>query len=395
MVLAIGAGLLVKSLNRVLHVDPGFQTGGVTAVDLALPAARYRAATTQRAFFDQAIARIGALPGVVAVAATSLVPHGSGHSGIAVAVEGRPAPAPGEELSASYRIVTADYFKVLQIPLLAGRGFSAQDARHAVPLIRWFPQQPLPAGFADPQAAPAAVINQSMARAFWPGIDPIGRRFTVLFSPPITVIGVVSDTRNRALSEEAGAEFYLSHAQEPLSKMTVMVRVHRSAGALPAALRATVWSIDRDLPVSNVRALADVVAANLSLFRAITALMGAFAALALFLMTIGVYAVVSYTTAQRTYEIGIRLALGAQRREIRRLIVVNGIGLSALGIVIGVGGAYVLARFASTMLFEVTPSDPLTYGALAALVLGITMVATWAPARRAQRLDPVTVLRND
>jgi putative ABC transport system permease protein len=378
-----------------LHVDPGFKTEGVTAVDLALPAARYRPPASQRAFLDEAIERIRALPGVDDVAATSLVPQGSGRAAIAIAVEGRPAPAPGEELSASYRVVTPDYFQVLGIPFLAGRGFTAQDARGAVPLIRWFPQQPVPAGFDDPQAAPAAVINQAMARACWPAADPIGRRFTVLFSPPITVVGVVRDSRNRALDEEAGAEFYLSHAQEPLSKMTVMVRSHSADGALPAALRATVWSIDRDLPVSNVRALADVVESNLSLIRAITSLMGAFAAMALLLMTLGVYAVVSYTTTQRTYEIGVRIALGAQRREIRRLVVLDGLALTAAGIAAGLAGAYVIARFASNMLYGVAPSDPLTYGALAALVLGITMLATWGPARRAQRVDPVSVLRNE
>ena len=395
MALATGAGLLLKSLNKLLHVDPGFRTQGITAVDLALPGARYRAPASQRAFFDEAIARIRALPDVEEVAATSLVPQGSGRSGIAIAVEGRPAPAPGEQLAASFRVVTPDYFKVLDIPLLAGRGFGAQDARLAVPLIRWFPQQPRPQGFDAPQAAPVAVINQSMARAVWPATDPIGRRFTVLFSPPITVVGVVGDSRNRALYEEAGAEFYLSHAQEPLSKMTVMMRSHGSGGALPAALRATIWSIDRDLPVSNVRALADVVESNLSLFRAIASLMGAFAVMALVLMTLGVYAVVSYTTAQRTYEIGVRIALGAPRREIRRLVVLNGIGLTAVGIALGLAGAYALARFASNMLYEVAPSDPFTYGALAALVLAIAMIATWGPARRAQRVDPVTVLRNE
>jgi putative ABC transport system permease protein len=395
MAIATGAGLMLKSFNRLLHVDPGFQTGGVIAVDLHLPAARYRQPASQRAFFDEAMTRIRALPGVEAVAATNLVPQGEGSSSLAVTVEGRPRPTPGDEPSASYRVVTPDYFKVLGIPLTAGRGFTEQDARHAMPLIRWFRQQPLPPGFQDAQPAPAAVINESMARAFWPGTDPLGRRFTALFSPPITVVGIVRDSRNRALAEEAGPEFYLSHAQEPLSKMTVMVRSYGTAGPLPAALRATVWSIDRDLPVSNVRALADVVEANLSLFRAITALMGAFAAIALLLMTLGVYAVVSYTTAQRTYEIGVRMALGAQRRDIRRLVVANGVGLTAAGIAIGLGGAYALARFASNMLYEVTPSDPLTYAALAALVLGITMLATWGPARRAQRVDPVSVLRNE
>jgi putative ABC transport system permease protein len=394
MMIATGAGLFLQSFSRLLHVDPGFDVSGVTAVDVALPPSRYAGAPSQRAFVDEVLSRIGALPDVTAVAATNLVPHGSSSTGVAVAVEGRPAPAPGEELSAGYRVVTPDYFKTLGIPLVAGRAFTAQDTRSAVPLIRWFPQQPLPPGFNDPQAAPVAVINESMARQFWSGLDPIGRRFTVLFSPPITIVGVVKDSRNRALAEEAGPEFYLSHAQEPQGKMTLLVQA-RSGMGLPAALRARIWSIDPDLPASNIRTLADIVDGNISLHRAMTSLLGAFAAMALVLMTLGVYAVVSYTTAQRTFEIGVRLALGAQRRDIRRMVVVNGVGLTIGGIAIGLAGAYGLARFASNMLYEVKPSDPFTYGALSAIVLAMTMAATWAPARRAQRIDPVTVLRND
>jgi putative ABC transport system permease protein len=334
------------------------------------------------------------VPFVTAVAATNLVPQGEGSSGIGVAVEGRPAAAPGDELSAGYRVITPGYFKTLGIPVVAGRGFTAQDARVAVPLIRWFPQQRLPPGFNEPQAAPVAVINQSMARRFWPGADPVGHRFTVLFSPPITVVGIVKDSRNRALADEAGPEFYLSAAQEPQDKMTLLVKAEGGTG-LAAALRSQIWSIDRDLPASNIRTLADIVEGNLSLYRAITSLMGAFAAMALVLMTLGVYAVVSYMTSQRTYEIGVRLALGAQRADIRRMVVVNGMGPTAGGIAIGLAGAYALARFASNMLYEVTASDPLTHAALSALVLAMTMIATWAPARRAQRVDPVTVLRGD
>jgi ABC-type antimicrobial peptide transport system permease subunit len=206
-------------------------------------------------------------------------------------------------------------------------------------------------------------------------------------------VGIVKDSRNRALAEEAGPEFYLSHVQEPQSKMTLLVQ--SSAAELPAALRAQIWSIDRDLPASNIRTLVDAMDANLSLYRRITSLMGAFAAMALVLMTFGIYAVVSYTTAQRTYEIGVRLALGAQRRDIRRLVVVNGVGLAAAGIAIGLAGAYALARFASNMLYEIAPSDPVTYAALSTLVLAMTIIATWAPTMRAQRVDPVTVLRND
>lgn len=393
--IATGAGLILQSFGRLMRVDPGFNPDGVMAVDLSLPSARYRAATSQRVFFDEVVARAGALPGVTAVAATNLVPQSGGISGIAAAVEGRPAPPPGQELSAGFRVVTERYFEALGIPLVAGRGFTPQDARAAVPLIRWFPQQPRPARFDEPQAMPVAVINESMARRFWPGEDPLGRRFTVLFSPLITVIGIVKDSRNHALANDPRPEFYLTHTQEPQATMTLLVRAPGDLASLPPALRSTIWSIDRDLPASNMRTLAEIVDGNLALYRAIASLMGGFAVIALALMTLGVYAVVSYSTAQRTYEIGVRLALGAQRRDIRRLVVLNGVGLTVAGIAIGAAGAYALARFASTLLYEITPSDPLTYAALSTLVLAMTMIATWAPARRAQRVDPVTVLRNE
>ena len=206
---------------------------------------------------------------------------------------------------------------------------------------------------------------------------------------------MVRDSRNRALAERPEPEFYLSLGQEPQSKVTLLVRARESGGALPAGLRASIWAIDRDLPVSNVRTLEEIVNGNLSLFRGITSLVSAFALVALLLMTLGIYAVISYTTAQRTFEIGVRIALGAQRSDIRQMVVVNGIGLTLAGIAAGVGGAYALARYASGLLYEVQPSDPFTYAALSTVVLAITMVATWMPARRAQRVDPVTVLRNE
>jgi predicted permease len=385
----------MRSFSNILRVDPGFTAQGISAVNLSLPAARYDTAAAQKTFVDESLARIGALPGVTAAVATNFVPQGSGHSGIPVAVEGQPPRAPGDSAMAEYRVVSPGYFSALGIPILAGRSFTDGDARVAVPLIRWYPQQRLPSGFDAPQAAPVAVINQTMARRYWSGLDPIGRRFTALFSPPITVVGVARDSRNRALADEPGPEFYLSLGQEPQSKLTLLVRTQSPAESLPASLRAGIWSIDRDLPVSNVRTLDEIVSANLSLFRAITSLMSAFALFALVLMTLGVYAVVSYTAAQRTYEIGLRLALGAQRSDIRRLVVANGIGPTTAGIVLGLAGAYALARYASNLLYEVPPSDPLTYGALSALVLAITMLAAWVPARRAQRVDPVAVLRNE
>lgn len=393
LVIAAGASLFLQSLYHLLRVDPGFRTGGVVAADIALPSAQYQGARQQYAFFDEALSRLRAIPGVTSVAATNVVPQGGAQSTIAVSIEGRPAPRPGEQPSAGYRVVSSGYFATLEMPMLSGRSFTSADARVAVPLIRWFPQQPAPARFAEPQASPVAVVNESMARQFWPDRDPIGRRFTVLFSPPITVIGVVRDSRNLALSDPPAPEFYLTDAQEPQSKMTILVRAPQSASQMAAAIRGAVWGIDRDLPVSNAQTLTAIVDGNLALYRSITSVMSGFAAVALLLMVLGVYAVVSYTTAQRSFEIGVRLALGAQRRDIRRLVVNNGVALASAGIAGGAAGAYGLARFASSMLYEVTPSDPLTYATLATLILGITMAATWLPARRAQRVNPVTVLR--
>lgn len=400
VIVAASGALFLQSFYRLLHVQSGFTTDGVLAVDIALPGARYTAAATQRAFFADAIARATRLPGVRAAAATDMVPQGSGWSGIAIGIDGRPTPPPGREAYANYRTVTPDYFRALNIPLVRGRVFAAQDARVAVPLIRWFPQQPQPPRFNESQPVPVAVINESMARAYWPDQDPIGRRFSVLFSPPITIVGVVRDSRNHALSDAPVPEFYLSADQEPQSRMTLLVAAFPVAGRrgdspLPAAIRAQLGAIDRDLPVGPVRALAEILDANLALHRAITLLLTAFAAVALLLMTVGVYAVVSYSAAQRSYEIGVRVALGAQHHDIRRLIVLNGAGLAAAGIVLGLAGAYGLGRFAANLLYEVKPNDPVTYAGLSALVMSVATIASWIPARRAQRVDPVTVLRNE
>ncbi len=400
VIVATGAALFLQSFYHLLQVQSGFTTEAVLAVEIALPGARYAGAPSQRAFFAEAVARTATLPGVRSASATNMVPQGSGRSGITIGIEGRPTPPPGQEAYANYRVVTPDYFRTLNIPILRGRNFTAQDARLAVPLIRWFPQQPLPPRFNEPQAIPTAVINESMARTYWPTEDPIGRRFTVLFSPTITVVGVVRDSRNHALSDAPVPEFYLSADQEPQTRMTLLVAsaplgAGSSESTLPASIRAQLASIDRDLPVGRVRTLADILDTNLALHRAITMLLAGFAAIALLMMTVGVYAVVSYIAAQRSYEIGVRVALGAQRHDIRRLIVFNGAGLAAAGIAVGLGGAFALARFAANLLYEVKPTDPSTYLALSSLVLMIATVASWIPSRRAQRIDPVAVLRNE
>ena len=391
--LSIGAALLVQSMLRLQRVDPGFETGNVVTITMTLPESGYPGAGRKRAFWTEAVARLARAPGVERIAATNMVPH-EGLSGIMISVDGRAPARPGEELSARYRIISTDYFRTLGIRMLRGRTFEAADARAAVPLIRWFEQQPLPDRFGESQAVPAAVINDTMAREVWPGEDPLGRTFRVLFSPPITVIGVVADSRNAALSDEPVAEFYLSDLQEPQARMSLLIRTARVNDSLPA-LRSVIADLDPKLPIARVRMLNEIVGTNLALHRFISILMGGFAAIALVLMTAGMYCVISYVAAQRTHEIGIRMALGATRLEIGHLVTRTGLALCLGGAVLGIFGGYAAGRSASTMLYEIQPGDPSTYAALVASVLAIASMACWVPARRAMRVDPAAVLRNE
>jgi predicted permease len=392
--LSIGAALLLQSMIRLQHVNPGFDPENVLAIGLTLPEARYPDAASNRAFYVEAIDRVTSLSGIEAVAATNMVPQGEGLSGIAIAVEGRPPARPGEELSARFRIVSTEYFRTLAIPVIKGRAFQKADARVSVPLIRWFRQQPLPRRFTESQAPPVAVINETMAREIWPGENAIGRRFTVLFSPPITIVGIVGDARNATVGDEPVAEFYLSDLQEPQSRMALMVRARDGAGLLPA-IRTQIVGIDPKLPIASARTMEEVVDSNLELHRAVSAITGGFAFIALVLMVAGVYCVISYSTAQRTQEIGIRMALGATRINIGSLVARSGIFLCFVGAGLGSVGGYALAQSASKLLYDIQPTDPSTYVTLVALVLVIASVASWIPAGRAMRVDPVAVLRNE
>jgi putative ABC transport system permease protein len=392
--LSICAALLGQSFIRLAGVDPGFDAEGVTAVSLTLPAARYPGPERLRAFYTEAMARLTALPGVSAVAATHMVPHGGGVSGIGISVEGRPLAAPGEEPAARYRVVSSGYFETLGVPVLHGRTFGPGDARVALPLIRWFEQQPHPPGSGESQAAPAAVINETMARQIWPGEEAVGRRFRVLFSPPITVVGIVADTRNAALSDVPVAEFYLSDLQEPQARMTLLIRGAGGAAVLPAAA-GQIAALDPALPVVSARALNAVIDGNLVLHRFMSSLMGGFAGVALLLMIAGIYGVISYATAQRRHEIGVRMALGATRVDIWRLVVFGSLVFSAAGMVMGIAGGYALGRVSQDLLFEIGPADPATYLTLVITVLVVALMASWVPARRAMRVDPASVLRNE
>jgi putative ABC transport system permease protein len=392
LILVIGASLTARGLVALQQVDPGYSTNGILAADLALPASRYPSALSQRRFFGDLLARLSALPGVTTVAAASQLPLGGGVSGMAIDVEGGPA-SPGQENAARYRIVSTDYFRTLEIPVIAGRGFAPSDARLAVPLVKWFPQQPAPDGFDRPQAMPVAVVNLSMARQFWPGRDPIGRRFRALLSPWITVVGVAEDTRNEALGEPSRPEFYLHDLQEPQSGVSLLVRTDGDPVRLAPAVRAAVRDLDAGLAVTAMRPMADLVGTTLALPRLTSSLVGSFAVIALGLMVAGIYGLMAFASAERLPELGVRIALGADRAQVLRMMVGQGLAPGALGILVGLAGAAVLTRVLRSDVFGIPAADPLAWIAATVLLVSAMVAACWWPARRASRVDPVVVLR--
>jgi putative ABC transport system permease protein len=390
VLLVLGATLMARGLAALHRVDPGFVTEETLAVDLALRGPRYATAVQQREFFSAVEAQAAALPGVVSAGAIDNVPLSSGTSGIGIAIEGRA----GDAESAQYRIVSPGFFGTMGIRLVAGRDFTASDARLAVPLIRWYPQQPYPEHFDKSQPPPVAVINESMARAYWPD-GALNRRFTVIASPPITVIGVVADTHTASLRAGTGPEFYLSSVQEPQTSMSLLVRATVPPLGLVPNVRTVIASVDPAIPISSVTTMDDVVGQWFDRARFTSTLLGTFAGIALVLMSVGVYGLLAFTTAQRLPEMGVRIALGAVQRNIHGLIFREAFGMTAIGIGAGLVAALGLGRFISDQLYGVTPTDRVTFLAVTAVVIVVVALACWRPARRAARVDPVEVLRQD
>ena len=395
VVLLLSAGLLTRQLLALQSVNPGYKTDGVLALDLALPGSRYRDAVRQRQFFDDLINRSNLLPGVVSAAATSAVPLSGKLSGIGVEVEGRPASGPGDDRAARYRVVSSKYFSTLGIQVLSGRTFEPSDARIAVPLIRWFPQQPQPQGIDAPQPVPVAVINSTMARRLWPDTDPIGKRFRVLFSPWITVVGTVANVHNDSLADASMPEFYLHDLQEPQSSMSLLVRTTGDPIDHVAALRLTIRDLDHSLAIGSTRTMDDVVQSTFGRRRLTSTIVVAFALLALGLTAAGIYGLVAFTTAQRLPELGLRIALGAEPRQMRDLVVRQGFTIATAGILIGLAVTFAVIRVAGTKMFDTPALDPLTVAAVVSLLICAILGACWGPARRASHVDPVNALRSN
>jgi putative ABC transport system permease protein len=392
VVLLVGSALMLKSFVQLVRVDPGFDPHQVLRLDLALPEPKYREPHKQRAFYEELMAQLRTLPGVESVGATTQTPLGPGDNWSGFAIEGRPDPPAGDHQQAATRAVSNDFFRSLHIPLKKGRFFSNADARVALPVMRYFEQQRYPDHYNDPQPVPVALINETMARMYWPNEDPLGKRLRIIASPWITVVGVVGDVRHSALNAPPNPEIYLSHLQEPQGALAVMVRTSGDPLQLSGAAREAVNTFDKDLPVT-ITTMDQIFSNSVAGQRFNALLLGVFASLALILATVGVFGVINYSVAQRTHELGIRIALGAQRGDVFRLVVGQGLGLALIGIAIGVSGAFALTRLIQGLLYEVSPTDSFTFVVVSVLMIVVAMLACYIPARRATRVDPLEALR--
>jgi len=394
LVLLIGGGLMLKSFFHLINVDPGFNSQNVLTIDLGLPEPRYPSARQQMNFYERLIEGIKALPGVESVGATSVTPLSGADSWLPFSIDGRPAPPPGQELNAAARCVSNDYFRAMRIPLRKGRFFSDADARIALPVIRYYEQQPYPAHFNDPQPPPVIIINETMARTFWPDQDPIGQRIRIIASPWLTVVGVVGDVRHGGLNVRPNPEMYMSHLQEPRGDLALVARTSGDPLALAGAVRRQVKALDKEQPVT-ITTMEQLFSNSVAGQRFNALVLGVFGALALGLAMVGVFGVINYSVSQRTHEIGVRIALGAQRKDILKLVVGQGMILALAGVGVGLAGAFALTRFIMKLLYEVSPTDLTTFAVVASLLAGVALLACYLPARRATNVDPLVALRCD
>lgn len=376
LTLLAGSGLLVKSLQRLLEVDKGFQTEHVLTMRISLPGTRYSEASQATSFYSQLLGRLAALPGVEAVGMANMIPLSGNDFQLRVEIEGRPEPEPQNRPRAQYRAASPGYFDSLGIAILQGRNFSDQDSA---------------------QGPPTVIINQEMARRYWPGENPVGLSMRINnFDEPLRrIVGVAADVRHFGLDAEARPEMYVPYRQSPALSYTLVIRASGAQQALLESARREVASLDKDLPLYQVAAMQDLLGRSVSSRRFAMLIFSAFAGIALALSMVGVYGVIAQSAVSRRREIGIRMALGARRSDVLRMIAGEGLALGGLGAVIGLACALALTRLMASMLYQVAPTDPATLAAAAALLLAVALTASCLPARRASRTDPTLSLRQE
>jgi putative ABC transport system permease protein len=374
VLLLTGAGLLIRSFAKLQNVDPGFQADRALSFRLSLPDDQYDTVTKRLAFFDALLARLQSSPGVASAAATTFAPMSGREFGTSFVVAGRPEPPLDARPSIQIRVVTPDYFKAMGMPLRRGRVFTDADVQGANPVL---------------------LISESAARRFFPNEDPIGQRITIRWRKVAgDVVGIVGDIKELGLGEAAEPILYVAFAQAPIrNAMAVVVRTTTPQAAAQSTIRQAVRAVDPNLAISDFESLGDVVAESVAHSRFYMLLLAVFAGTALVLAAIGIFGVLSHAVAHRTREIGIRLALGAPVQQVRSRVLWDALVLAALGIGIGLVAALQMTQLMATLLFELAPTDPITLTTVVILLLGVALLASYLPARRATRVDPVIALR--
>lgn len=377
LVLLVGAGLMVRSFVLLQAVDPGFDARNLLTLRVALPAVKYPDDAKVDAFFRQAVAELRTLPGVRAASAVSELPFASLGTATSFTIEGRPAPPPGEHFGTDVRVVDEEYFRTMRIPVLAGRTFTPQEAT---------------------EERKVCVVNQAMARVYFPGENPVGKRITVVMSDnptPTEIIGVVGDARYAKLEGDLRPMVYWTPPHLTYNSMTFVLRTAGDPEDLAGPARHAIQAIDKDQPVADVRTMEDWVSESVSRTRFGTLLLGAFALLALTLAAVGIYGVMSHSVAQRQNEIGVRMALGARPGDVLWLVIRQGLARVLVGVGLGLLGALALTRVLSSLLYNVSATDPLTFLSLALLLTAVSWIACYLPARHAARVDPLIAMRYD
>jgi putative ABC transport system permease protein len=376
LMLLIGAGLLGRSFLRLLAVDPGFSTDNALTLEVHVWG-KARTPEQRATFFDQSLSRIAALPGVRAAGAVSALPfHDNSIDIKSVFLPiGQTASLPGQEKTAYASVATTDYFKVLGIPLRSGRWFTSFD---------------------NQSSAPVVLLGETMARRYWPGEDPIGKKVAVTFmgqKKERQVIGVVGDVRHEGLDSGPRPELFLPHLQEPYGSMTFVISGSSNIAALLPAVKEAIRSVNKEQAFASVATVDQLVTRSLVERRFYLVLLASFAVIALVLAGVGVYGVISYSVGQHTQEFGIRMALGARAPDIVRLVARRELGPALVGIIVGIAAAVGVTRLLRVFLFEVSPTDPLTFALVTSLLASVTVVACYLPARRATKVDPLVALR--
>jgi putative ABC transport system permease protein len=373
MVLLVAGGLLTKTLWRLQHVDAGFEPENLLTFRFSVPPAKYPSSAQRSELYERVAERLAALPGVESTGAINDLPFGGSRTGSSFDIEGR-GPDPHDLLHAGYRTVSPGYFSVMRIRLLQGREFSRHD---------------------DQSGPPVAIINQSLVKAFFPNEDPLGHRLKS-HDKVYEIVGVVGDVKHEDLGAPGSPELYLCYMQADVQPWTFFaVRSRGDVKALAASVRAAVKEIAPEYPVYRMNTMTDTLEYWMSPQKFSSLLLAIFAGLALVLAATGVYGVIAYTVVQRTREIGIRMALGADKANVSQLILSHGVRIGILGLVIGTAAAYLATRTLSSMLFGVNPHDPLIFIGVAVSLIIVVMLASYLPARKATRVDPLVALRHE